>query len=118
MTYDPTVQADEMRRGADVALGQVDGLESADALVLDANAVAGLLMEVFGRDLTAEPAQCTFCWTVAEAGTLLAFVGGPGTVLRCSVCHEVVIRVVRTEDATLVDARGAAFMRFPAHPPG
>jgi hypothetical protein len=113
MAYDPTERADEMRRGAGVSLGRVATLESADALILDGNAVAALIEEVFGWDLTAELAQCASCWNVAEGGTLLAFVGGPGTVLRCSVCHEVVIRIVRTAEATYVDARGAAFLRLP-----
>ena len=106
----------EMRRGA-AALGSDSRLATADALVLDGNAVAGLLEEVFGRDLTAEMAECAHCGHVAEGGTLLAFVG-PGTVLRCSVCHEVVVRIVRTEEATYVDARGAAFLRLPRRPAG
>jgi len=84
------------------------------ALTLDGNAVAGLLEEVFGWEMTAQPAQCASCGHVGECGTLLAFVGGPGTVLRCSVCEEVVVRIVRTERGTYVDARGATFLRLPA----
>lgn len=88
------------------------------ALVLDGNAVAGLLEEVFGVEMTATPAQCAHCGHVGECGTLLAFVGGPGTVLRCSVCREVVVRIVRTETATYVDARGATYIRIPFPPEG
>lgn len=83
------------------------------ALMLDGNAVAGLLEEVFGGDMTAQPSQCGHCGHVGDGGTLLAFVGGPGTVLRCSVCKEVVVRIVRTGTTTYVDARGAAFFRLP-----
>jgi hypothetical protein len=83
------------------------------ALMLDGNAVAGLLEEVFGGDMTAQPSQCANCGHVGDGGTLLAFVGGPGTVLRCSVCKEVVVRIVRTGTTTYVDARGAAFFRLP-----
>jgi hypothetical protein len=83
------------------------------AMMLDGNAVAGLLEEVFGGDMTAQPSQCANCGHVGDGGTLLAFVGGPGTVLRCSVCKEVVVRIVRTGTTTYVDARGAAFFRLP-----
>lgn len=115
MVDDQRTRDGAMRRGA-AALGREEGLVAADALVLDANAVAGLLEEVFGRDLTAELAECAQCGHIGEAGTLLAFIG-PGTVLRCSVCHEVVLRIVRTADATYVDARGAASLRLPLRPP-
>ena len=89
-------------------------MDMADALMLDANAVAGMLEEVFGWDMTAEESKCANCGNEAAGGTLLAFVGGPGTVLRCSVCREIVIRVVRTDRGTLVDVRGAAFLRLAA----
>lgn len=91
---------------------------SGDELILDGNAVAGLLEEVFGWEMTASPAQCAHCGHVGECGTLLAFVGGPGTVLRCSVCKEIVLRIVQTETATYVDARGAAYIRRPSPPGG
>lgn len=112
MVDDPTERADEMRRGA-ARLGRDEALESADALILDANGVAGLLEEVFGWDVTSGLGQCATCGHEADCGTLLAFAGGPGTVLRCSVCLEVVLRIVRTGTATYVDARGAAFIRRP-----
>jgi len=112
MTDDTRWRNEEMRL-ADAAIGRPEELAPADALVLDANAMAGLLEEIFGWDLTAELARCTYCGTVAAGGTLLAFAGGPGTVLRCSVCHEAVIRIVRTPEAIYVDARGAAFLRLP-----
>jgi hypothetical protein len=85
----------------------------ADATMLDANAVAGMLEEIFGWDMTAEESKCANCGNVGMGGTLLAFVG-PGATLRCSVCHEVIIRIVRTPRATYVDARGAVYMRLPA----
>ena len=52
-------------------------------LMLDANAAAGLLYEIFGMDMTASPAECFSCGNQAEMGTLLAFTHGPGIVLRC-----------------------------------
>ena len=43
---------------------------------------------------------------------LRAYVRSPGTVLRCPVCEGVVLRIVETDEATYVDARGAAYLRF------
>jgi hypothetical protein len=46
-------------------------------------------------------------------GTLKAWMEGPGIVLRCSVCHEVVLRVVEMLHVRYIDARGAAYLRLP-----
>jgi hypothetical protein len=82
-------------------------------LMVDANAVGGLLQEIFGTEMTSAPAECAHCGNVAEMGTLLAFTQAPGIVLRCSTCEEVVLRIVQTPDATLLDARGAVYLRLP-----
>jgi hypothetical protein len=95
----------------------IDPYAMADAGVLDANAVAGMLEEIFGWDVTAEESKCANCGNVGMGGTLLAFTG-PGATLRCSVCHEVVIRIVRTPSATYIDARGAVYLRVPTVAPG
>ncbi len=61
--------------------------------MLDANAIAGLLHEVFGSEMTAEPAEWAGCGNRAEVGMLLAFTLGPG--------------IVQTAEFTYIDARGA-----------
>jgi len=45
-------------------------------------------------------------------GTMRAYVRGPGVVLRCPACAEVVIRIVETPTHTLVDVRGATVLRL------
>jgi len=85
-------------------------------LTLDGNAVAGLLMSVFAAEMTASPGQCAHCHTVSLVGTLRAYVRGPGVVLRCPACAEVVLRVVETPTATMVDVSGASFLRIPRVP--
>ena len=87
-----------------------------DDLVLDANAVAGELMEMFGRELTDALHQCAHCGHQAAMGTLRAWVHGPGVVLRCSVCQQVVVRWTRTEAGVHVDMRGAAFVAMSEGP--
>ena len=85
-----------------------------DRYTLDANAVAGTLMEIFGADLTAAASRCDHCGNRAQVGTLRAYgINGPGVVLRCSTCSGIVIRYMRRADGTfLVDARGAAYLRL------
>ena len=82
------------------------------ALMLDGNAVGGLLQQIFGLEMTTNPAECANCGNVSEMGGLLAFTRGPGAVLRCPACEEVMIRVVETPDAIYLDARGAVYVRL------
>jgi phage FluMu protein Com len=81
-------------------------------LVVDGSALAGVLTAAFGSDMTAIPSRCTHCGTVSVVAQLRAYVRGPGAVLRCPTCEGVVVRIVETADATYVDARGAAYLRF------
>jgi hypothetical protein len=81
-------------------------------LIVDGNALAGSLAALFGADMTAVPGRCVHCGTVNEVGAMRAYVRGPGAVLRCPACGEVVLRVVETSGATYVDLRGAAYLRF------
>ena len=81
-------------------------------LMLDANAAAGLLYEIFGIDMTTALGECFSCGNQAEMGTLLAFTHGPGVVLRCSTCEHVVLRIVKTPEDIFLDARGTVFIRL------
>jgi hypothetical protein len=81
-------------------------------LMLDANATAGLLYEIFGVEMTAAPTECANCGNEDEIGTLLAFIHGPGIILRCSTCEHVVLRIVQTPNEIILDARGAVYLRL------
>ena len=80
-------------------------------LMLDANAAAGLFEEIFGAEMTATPTECAHCGAEGEVGTLLAFTRGPGIVLRCPECEQVMVRIVQTPEAYYIDARGAVYLR-------
>ncbi len=101
-----TGQPGEGAAAMDEAVAAMD-----EALTLDGNAVAGVLHEVFGAEMTAAPSECAHCGNVAAVGTLLAYTQAPGIVLRCSRCSGIVIRIVQTPDALYLDARGAAYLR-------
>jgi hypothetical protein len=83
-----------------------------DPLMLDANAVAGELTELFGVDLTALIHRCAHCGNRGAVGTLRAWTRGPGVVLRCSICSEVVVRWMRTDAGARVDLRGVAYLQM------
>lgn len=81
-------------------------------MMLDGNAVAGRLLDVFGADMTASLLECASCRQGHLMGALLAFTNAPGMVLRCPSCEAVVLKLVETPRGTYVDSRGAAFVRI------
>ena len=85
-----------------------------DQFTLDANAVAGELHELFGADMTGAMHRCAHCGNRDAMGSLRAWTAGPGVVLRCSVCSEIVMRWSRTPEGVMVDVRGATFVRLTA----
>jgi len=86
--------------------------DDVDDTTLDGNAVAGLLAATMGVEMTAVPGRCAHCHTVSVVAQMRAYTRAPGTVLRCPKCSGVVLRVVETPTATLVDASGIAWLRF------
>ena len=84
-------------------------------LMLDGNAVAGMLQEIFGLDMTASPTECAHCGATNDIGALWAFTQAPGAVLRCPGCENVILRIVETSGAIYFDARGAVYLRLARH---
>ena len=62
---------------------------------LDGNAAAGDLADVFAFDVTTAIVTCATCHHTQAVATLHAYLHAPGTVLRCSSCDAVQIRLVR-----------------------
>ncbi|HEV8671611.1 MAG TPA: DUF6510 family protein [Candidatus Limnocylindria bacterium] len=82
-----------------------------DERTLDANAIAGMLEELFGADMTTADSKCDACGREGQVGTLLAFTHAPGVILRCPACTAVMLRMVETPRGTLLEAKGLAFIR-------
>ena len=89
---------------------EVDPLDINTQLMVDGNAVAGLLQEIFATEMTAAPTCCAGCGREGEVGSLHVYGRGPGIVLRCPACQQVVLRIVRTPRTIYVDARGAIYL--------
>jgi hypothetical protein len=83
------------------------------SLMLDGNALAGLLHELFDVEMTIAPVECAVCGRRGELGSLWAFAESPGYVMRCPGCQNVVLRMSITPTEVFLDARGAAYLRIP-----
>jgi hypothetical protein len=67
-----------------------------DELMLDGNAVAGLLQEVFAVEMTTAIGTCNGCGAAEAVGAIHVF-RGAGVVLRCPHCNNPLIKVVRDD---------------------
>ena len=85
-----------------------------DDMRLDGNAIGGLLLELFGTDLTAATGICASCGAEGYVATLDVYVHAPGVVGRCRSCNAVMIRVVRSETRTWLDLSGTRSMEISA----
>ena len=82
--------------------------------VLDANAAAGLLQEIFVGDTTIAQIQCVTCESTAAVGSLRLYAAPMGAVLRCTHCDGVLMRVVHTPHGRWLDMTGARWLRIMA----
>ena len=67
-----------------------------DELMLDGNAVAGLLQEVFAVEMTTAIGTCGGCGATEPMGAAHAF-RGAGIVLCCPHCDNALVKIVRSE---------------------
>ena len=70
-----------------------------DRLMLDGNAVAGLLQDVFAVEMTSTIGTCNACGATDRVGALQVF-RGAGIVMRCPHCDNALVTIV--EDGTRV----------------
>jgi len=89
--------------------------DPATDLVLDGSSIGGVLATLFGADVTGMPGQCASCHTVSLMGTMRVYMRGPGIVVRCPACTQIVLRLAETPGGSMVDLRGIAFVRI-QHP--
>ena len=75
---------------------------------VDGNAIGGLLYEVFGHEMTNAPSVSVSCGDVRQVAELVVYLRGPGTVVRCRSCGNVLMVFVTIHDRTCVDLMGLA----------
>ena len=80
---------------------------------LDGNAIAGLLADVFGEEMTTATGTCASCGTCGEVATFAVYARAPGTVVRCRACASVLMVLVTIREITCVDLRGLVSLESP-----
>jgi uncharacterized Zn finger protein len=76
------------------------------ALWLDGNALAGLLEELFGTDMTTAERACSSCGSQSAVGAHRLY-RGAGRVLRCPACGDLALRVAELPDRRVVQLTGS-----------
>ena len=80
--------------------------ETADPL--DGNAIGGMLLEVFGTEMTTVTGTCGSCGTPSLVAEQAVYLQAPGTVVRCPACTAILMVFVRIQGMTCVDLGGLA----------
>jgi hypothetical protein len=75
---------------------------------LDGNAIAGLLFETFGREMTTAAGTCANCGAQAPLAELRVYLRAPGAVGRCRSCGAILIVVTQIRAVSCVDLHGFA----------
>jgi hypothetical protein len=75
---------------------------------LDGNAIGGLLMHVFGTEMTTASGVCGHCGTAGLVAELAVYTRAPGTVVRCRSCEGVLMIFVERRSTVCVSLQGLA----------
>jgi hypothetical protein len=88
------------------------------SVALDGNAIAGMLNEVFGMEMTTATSVCAHCGSTRPLAELRVYLRAPGTVVRCSSCGNVVMVFVEIRGLVCVDLLGLERLEQGSLPPG
>lgn len=83
---------------------------------LDGNAIGGLLIDVFGAEMTAAGTVCGTCGASRPVAELVVYRRAPGTVVRCRTCGSILMVFVQAHGVTSVDLSGLASLDQPGLP--
>jgi hypothetical protein len=81
---------------------------------LDGNAIGGIMLELFGVEMTTAPGVCGHCGAREQLASTDVYVDAPGVVVRCRHCEGVLLRVVRGRGRTWLDVSGLASIEVAA----
>ena len=79
-----------------------------DDTTLDGNAIGGLLIEVFGAEMTTAVATCGSCGAARPVAELAVYMPRLGTVVRCRSCDAMLMTFVQIRGVVCVDLEGLA----------
>jgi hypothetical protein len=78
--------------------------------MLDGNAVAGLLQEVFTVEMTTAIETCNTCGATDAVGALHVF-RGAGIVMRCPHCHSALMTIVSDDTRVCIGFAGVSTLQ-------
>jgi uncharacterized protein DUF6510 len=84
---------------------------------VDGNALGGMMMEVFGREMTDAQGSCASCGTINAIGAMLVY-RSAGDVMRCPACGNVVAVAVIIHERTRVHFGGVRWLEPNQADPG
>ena len=73
---------------------------------LDGNAIGGVLLELFGAEMTTAIGMCDSCGAREQMARADVYVDAPGIVVRCTHCKAVQLTIVRGPDRTWLNLTG------------
>ena len=79
--------------------------------MLDGNAIAGTLDDIFGADMTLAVSTCSGCGARGPLAETAVYVRAPGVVVRCRHCDNVLLVVIERGGTYCVDVRGTTDLR-------
>ncbi|WP_088348577.1 MULTISPECIES: DUF6510 family protein [Rhodomicrobium] len=91
-------------------------MSESDLQPLDGNAAAGLLGEMFWRDMTTATGICAGCGSEGPFAEARLFASAMGSVLRCPHCDNVLLRAARTPRGVWLDMQGFRSLTFTPTP--
>jgi hypothetical protein len=62
---------------------------------LDGNALGGMMLELFGVEMTTSTVVCRSCGASGAFADVDVYMQAAGTVVRCRTCESVLMKVVR-----------------------
>jgi len=88
----------------------------AEDLVVDGNAMGGVLGEVFLHEMTSARVCCSGCGGIEPVGAERVYMQAPGIVMRCSHCEAVMLVVTQRDGRYLLGFQQLQWIDISAGP--
>ena len=75
---------------------------------LDGNAIGGVMLDVFGMEMTTAITVCLNCGAVLQLAEQTVYNRAPGIVVRCRTCVSILLVCVNVRGMNCIDTSGLA----------
>jgi hypothetical protein len=79
--------------------------------MLDGNAIAGTMADIFGVDMTLAVATCARCGSRGPLAETAVYLRGPGVVVRCRRCDAMLAVVIERRGIHCIDLGGLSALQ-------